>query len=89
MDFTVLMSNDLELGSFDDICHPTNTAPEMLIVERTGDVLRISDATKIDLGRLRSIELTKTLGSLKTEQQRLESMRQVVEDRLKDLQGDT
>ena len=47
-DFTTLMSNALELGPYDDICHPTNTGQEMLIVKREGGVLRISDSQKID-----------------------------------------
>lgn len=47
-DFTALMNNALELGPYDGICHPNNTAQEMLVVKRQGDILRISDSFKID-----------------------------------------
>ena len=46
--FTVLMSNVLEMGPYDDICHPDFTGPEMLIVQVLNDIVRISDAAKID-----------------------------------------
>lgn len=47
-DFRVLMHNQLGLGPYDSPGYPTEEMPEDMIVVRSGDILYISDAFKMD-----------------------------------------